>query len=92
MWGLAMTSNRATPGEIRRIRKACEALGCDEEMTALVLASHRHDRSLRDIMAADGGDPVGYVRRKIAIWEAILADPCDEPAILAFRAAPGPAG
>ncbi len=92
MWGFAMTSNRATAGEIRRIRKACEALECDEEMTALVLASHRHDRSLLDIMVADGGDLVGYVRHKIAIWEAILADPCDEPTILAFHAEPRPTG
>jgi hypothetical protein len=53
-------------------------------MTAVVLASHRHDRSLLDVMVADGGDLLDYVRHKLAIWEAIFTDPPDDPTILAF--------
>jgi hypothetical protein len=64
----------APGGELARIRTVCAELGADEEMTALVLASHRHDRTLLDVIVANGGDLRGYVRHKLAIWEAILAE------------------
>ena len=41
-------------------------------MTELVLASHRHDRTLLDVMVADGDDLRDYVQYKLAIWEAIF--------------------
>jgi hypothetical protein len=86
-----MTVNEAA-AELGRIRQACEDLGADQEMTTLVLASHRRDRSLLDVMVADGGDLVGYVRHKIAVWEAILTDPPDDPTILAFHPEARPTG
>lgn len=77
-----MTSNEAAAKERRRIRQACEDLGADEEMTALVLESHRYNRTLLDVMVADGGDLLGYVRRKLAIWEAIFTDSPDDAIVL----------
>jgi hypothetical protein len=68
--------------ELRLIRRACKALGADEELTALVVASHVHDRSVLDVMVASGGDLLGYVRYKLGIWEAIFADSPDAPAVL----------
>ena len=46
--------------------------GADLEMTELVLASHRHDRTLLDVMVADGQDLRDYVQRKLATWEGIF--------------------
>jgi hypothetical protein len=43
-------------------------------LAQLVLASHRHDRTLLDVIVADGGDLRGYVRHKLAIREAIVAE------------------
>jgi hypothetical protein len=60
--------------EREQIRKACEDLGSDEEMTLLVLGSHRHDRSLLDVVVNSGGDLHDYVRLKIELWEAIFAE------------------
>ncbi len=78
-----MTFNKVAAQEIRRIRQACKDLGADEEMTALVVAAHRYDRSLLDVMVAGGGDLLGYVRHRLAIWEAILTDSPDDPTALA---------
>ena len=47
-------------------------LGADDEMTELVLASHRHDRTLLDVMLGNGDDLRDYVQYKLAIWEAIF--------------------
>ena len=52
---------------LKRIRRACVDLGADEEMTELVLASHRHDRTLLDVMVANGDDLRDYVQYKLAI-------------------------
>ena len=41
-------------------------------MTDLVLASHRHDRTLIDVMLSDGSDLRDYVRHRLAIWDAIF--------------------
>ena len=68
----AMITDGATGDESERLRKACVELGADEEMTDLVLASHRHDRTLLHVMVADSDDLREYVRCKLAIWEAIL--------------------
>lgn len=67
-----MIRNEAAEEELAQIRQACEELGADEEMTGLVLGSHRYNRTLLDTMRADGGDLLGYVRHKLAIWEAIF--------------------
>jgi hypothetical protein len=67
-----MTIGGATEDELARIRGACGKLGADEEMTDLVLASHRHDRGLLDVMLREGSDLRDYVRHKLAIWEAIF--------------------
>ena len=80
-----MTFNKVAAKEIRRIRQACKDLGADEEMTALVLASHRYDRSQWDVMVAAGGDLLEYVRHKLAIWEAIFTDSPDGPTALAYH-------
>jgi hypothetical protein len=60
--------------EAELVRSACEELGADEEMTALVLASHRHDPEALDVQVAAGGDLLGYVRSKVARWEAIFEE------------------
>jgi hypothetical protein len=67
-----MTIGGATEDELARIRGACGKLGADEEMTDLVLASHRHDRGLLDVMLREGSNLRDYVRHKLAIWEAIF--------------------
>ncbi len=67
-----MTTNDATGDELERVRGACVELGADEEMTELVLAAHRHDRTLLDVMVANGDDLRDYVRFKVAMWEAIF--------------------
>ncbi len=64
--------SRARRDEFAQIRRACVDLGADQEMTELVLASHLHDRSLLDVMAANGDDLRSYVRHKLAIWDAIF--------------------
>ena len=63
---------RRCDDELERVRRACVDLGADLEMTELVLASHRHDRTLLDIMLADGDDLRDDVRYKLAIWEGIF--------------------
>jgi hypothetical protein len=83
-----MIVNEAAADELRQIRQACHDLGADEEMTALVMASHRHDRTRLDVMLADGSDLMGYVRHKLAIWEAILTDTSDDPIASAESGAP----
>jgi hypothetical protein len=67
-----MNVERDAKDELERVRKSCEDLGADEEMTELVLASHRHDRTLLDAVVSDGGGVRDYVQRKLAIWEAIF--------------------
>jgi Protein of unknown function (DUF1571) len=69
-----MTTDQAAADEFERIRGACADLGADEEMTKLVLASHRHDRTPLDVMVANGDDLRDYVQYKLAIWEAIFND------------------
>ena len=81
-----MTTDDATGDELERVRRACVDLGADEEMTELVLASHRHDRTLLDVMVADGDDLRDYVRYKLAIWEAIFNED-EEPFRIGPRAA-----
>ncbi len=54
-------------------------LGADEEMTELVLASHRHDRTLLDVMMAKGDDLRDYVQHKLAVWEAIFDEQEERP-------------
>jgi hypothetical protein len=56
------------------VRSACEELGADDEMTALVLASHRHAPEALDALVAEGGDLLGYVRLNLARWEAIFEE------------------
>jgi hypothetical protein len=56
------------------VRTACEELGADEEMTGLVLASHRHDPEALGTLLAEGGDLLDYVRSKVARWEAIFKE------------------
>ena len=51
-----MTIDAESEVELARIRGTCGELGADEEMTALVLASHCHDRTLLDVMLSDGRD------------------------------------
>lgn len=67
-----MNTDDETGDELERVRRACVELGADNEMTELVLASHCHDRTLLDVMMADGADLREYARYKLAIWEAIL--------------------
>ena len=67
-----MTTDDATGDELERVRGTCVDLGADEEMTELVLASHRHDRTLLDVMVANGDDLRDYVQHKLAVWEAIF--------------------
>jgi hypothetical protein len=62
--------------ELEQVRKTCEDLGADDEMTDLVLASHhRLNRALLEVMVARGGGMRDYVQHKLSIWEAILGDP-----------------
>ncbi len=68
----AMNTDDATEDELERVRRACVDLGADEEMTELVLASHRHDRTLLDVMVAAGDSLRDYARYKLALWEAIF--------------------
>ena len=77
-----INSHDVAAKEIRQIRLACKALGADEEMTDLVVASHIHDRSALDVMVAEGDDLLGYVRYKLGVWKAIFADSPDAPAVL----------
>jgi hypothetical protein len=65
---------RARENEAELVRSACQELGADEEMTRLVLASHRHDPGALDALVAGGGDLLGYVRSKMARWEAIFEE------------------
>jgi hypothetical protein len=67
-----MTTDNATDDELERVRKTCVDLGADEEMTELVLASHRRDRTLLEVMVADGDDLRDYVQYKLGVWEAIF--------------------
>jgi len=67
-----MAIDDATEHELAQIRATCGELGADEEMTELVLASHRHDRALLDVLLGEGGDLRNYVQHKLAIWEAIF--------------------
>jgi hypothetical protein len=60
--------------EAELVRSACEELGTDDEMTALVLASHHHAPEALDALVAEGGDLLGYVRSKVALWEAIFEE------------------
>lgn len=71
--------SKAVAKELRGIRQVCEELGADEEMTALVLASHRHDRSRLDVIVAAGGTLLDYVRFKLAIWETIFSSDAAAP-------------
>ena len=75
----AVTKDRAIKGELKRIRRACVELGADQEMTELVLASHRHDRTLLDVMTANGNDLRDYVQHKLAVWEAIFDEQEERP-------------
>jgi hypothetical protein len=59
-------------GELDRVRKACEDLGADEEMTDLLLASHRYDRTPLDVVVRDGGGLRDYVLQELAVWAAIF--------------------
>jgi hypothetical protein len=63
---------REKQGEL--VRSVCEKLGADEEMTGLVLASHRHDPEALEALLAAGGDLVGYVRSKVTRWEKIFQE------------------
>lgn len=67
-----LTAKGPPEDEPARIRGTCEELGADEEMTELVLASHRHDRAPLDAILSEGGDVGDYVRGKLAIQEAIF--------------------
>ncbi len=62
---------------LERIRSACVGLGADEEMTELVLTSHCHDRTLLDVMVANGDDLRDYVQYKLAVWERIFNENVD---------------
>lgn len=62
----------AAEDELERNREACRGLDLDDEMTELVLAAHRYDRSLLDMVLAGGGDLLDYVQNKLAIWNAIF--------------------
>ncbi len=75
----AKTKDHATRDEFGRIRRACVDLGADQELTELVLASHRHDRTLLDVMVANGDDLRDYVQYKLAIWEAIFNENEERP-------------
>ena len=70
---------RAREKEAKQVRSACEELGADEEMTALVLASHRRDPEALDALMAEGDTLLGYVRSKLALWEAILEEDDEKP-------------
>jgi hypothetical protein len=67
-----MTDDDATEDELARIRGTCGELGADEEMTDLVLASHRHDRAGLDVLPGKDSDLRDDVRHELAIWEAVL--------------------
>jgi hypothetical protein len=41
-------------------------------MTELVLASHAHDRTLLDVMLANGDSLRDYVQCKLTVWERIF--------------------
>ncbi len=62
----------AAEDELERVRDACRGLGVDDELTELVLAAYRHDRTLLDVVLADGGDLRDYVQDEVAIWKAIF--------------------
>ncbi len=72
-----MTFSSRSTGELRRLRDACNDLGVDEEMTDLVIASHRHDRSALDRFLSDGRGVHGYVGHMIGKWETILSGSLD---------------
>jgi hypothetical protein len=88
-----MTTEVATGDELERIRRACEELGTDEEMTELVLAALRHDRTLLDVMVANGEGVRDYVRKRVAMWEAIFNED-EECTLLSLHGTAGaiPAG
>jgi hypothetical protein len=73
--------------ELERVRESCANLGADDEMTALVLASHRHDRSFLEVVLAEGGNLQDYVRLKLAIWDEIFGE---ESPIIRSATPPGP--
>ena len=75
----AVTKGRAVKHELKQIRRACLELGADQEMTELVLASHRRDRTILDVMEANGDDLRDYVQYKLAIWEAIFNEHEERP-------------
>jgi hypothetical protein len=58
--------------ELEQVRNVCRSLGVDDEMTELVLAAHRYDRTLLDVVQAGGGDLRDYVQSKLAIWKAVF--------------------
>jgi hypothetical protein len=58
--------------ELKTIREVCENLGVDEDMTSLVLGSHRYNRGPLDNVLTDGGELIDYVLKKMAIWKAIF--------------------
>jgi hypothetical protein len=60
--------------ELELIRRACVDLGADLEMAELVLASHAHDRTLLDVMLANGDSLRDHVQCKLAVWEGIFND------------------
>jgi hypothetical protein len=74
-----MTSDDDEGDELERVRKACEDSGADEEMTGLVLASHRHDRTPLDVVVGAGGNIRDYVLQKLAVWEAIFSEQEERP-------------
>ena len=65
---------RAREMNAELVRSAREELGTNEEMTRLVLSSHRHDPEALDALIAEGGELLGYVRSKLARWEAIFQE------------------
>ncbi len=62
----------AAEDELERVRDACRGLGVDDEMTELIVAAHRHDPTLLDVVLVGGGDVRDYVQNKLAVWKAIL--------------------
>jgi hypothetical protein len=68
------TSEDELEDELERVRSTCEELGADQEMTELVLASHRHNPAPLAAVVSAGGGVRDYVEQKLAIWEAIFAE------------------
>jgi hypothetical protein len=60
--------------ELERVRRTCEDLGADQEMTELVLASHCHNPAPLGAAVSAGGGVRDYVEGKLAIWEAIFRE------------------